>query len=61
MLHSAPDIHIHDPELVAQIVLGVLDGPARAILEGLTTPQVEANLSEQLILLLRGYLEQYKK
>jgi len=61
MLHSAPDIHIDDPELVAQIVLGVLDGPARAILEELTTPQVEANLSEQLILLLRGYLQQYKK
>lgn len=61
MLHSAPDISLQDPELVAQIVLGVLDGPARAILEGLTTPQVEANLSEQLILLLRGYLQQYKK
>lgn len=55
MLVSAPDAQFKDPDVTAAIALGALAGPVRALLEGLSSPEFDQHLPEQLTLLLQGY------
>jgi AcrR family transcriptional regulator len=55
MLASAPDVQFKDPTVTAAIALGALGGPVRALLEGLSPPEFDQHLPEQLTLLLQGY------
>lgn len=56
MLATAPDATYEDPSMTASIALNALVGPVRSILDGQATPQFEARLQEQLVLLLTAYL-----
>ncbi len=56
LLASASDARFEDPAMTASIALNALVGPVRTILDGHATPQFEARLQGQLVLLLRAYL-----
>lgn len=57
MLASAPDAEFDNPGITATIALGALVGPVRARLEGLTTPEFNNHLAEELTRLLQGYFQ----
>lgn len=61
MLASAADARFYDPAVTAVIVLGSLVGPVRAVLEGYTPKGFEVGLEEQLVLLVKAYLEAHRR
>ena len=60
LLATAPDAKFEDPAMTASIALNALVGPVRSILDGQATPQFEARLQGQLVLLLTSYLQTAK-
>lgn len=61
MLKSATDAHFDDPVVTAAISLSAVSGPVRALLEGHTPPGFEKGLEQQIVELLRAYLQTYQK
>jgi AcrR family transcriptional regulator len=55
LLAAAPDGQFPDPTLTAGIAVHAMAGPVRAVLEGQTQPGFEAELEDQLTLLLTSY------
>jgi AcrR family transcriptional regulator len=55
MLATAPDGRFEDLAMTASIALHALVGPVRKILEREATPEFEARLQRQLVLLLTAY------
>ncbi|WP_256348118.1 TetR/AcrR family transcriptional regulator [Pseudomonas yamanorum] len=60
MLATASDARFEDPSLTAAISISAVVGPVRALLEGNATPAYEAGLEQQVIRLLRAYLQTYQ-
>ncbi|MDY7532104.1 TetR/AcrR family transcriptional regulator [Pseudomonas sp. Bout1] len=60
MLATAADARFEDPLLTAAISISAVVGPVRSLLEGNATPAYEAGLEQQVIRLLRAYLQTYQ-
>lgn len=60
LLVSAPDAHFDDPLMTSTMVLSVLSGPVRALLEGHTPAGFETGLEGQLIVLLTAFLQTHQ-
>ncbi|WP_032882222.1 TetR/AcrR family transcriptional regulator [Pseudomonas sp. PAMC 25886] len=60
MLGTASDARFDDPFLTAAISISAVVGPVRTLLEGNATPAYEAGLEQQVIRLLRAYLQTYQ-
>lgn len=60
MLATASDARFEAPLLTAAISINAVVGPVRALLEGNATPAYEAGLEQQVIRLLRAYLQTYQ-
>ncbi|WP_256348416.1 TetR/AcrR family transcriptional regulator [Pseudomonas yamanorum] len=60
MLATASDARFEDPSLTAAISISAVVGPVRALLEGNATPAYEAGLEQQVIRLLRAYLQTFQ-
>ncbi|WP_256390386.1 TetR/AcrR family transcriptional regulator [Pseudomonas yamanorum] len=60
MLATASDARFEDPSLTAAISISAVVGPVRALLEGNATQAYEAGLEQQVIRLLRAYLQTFQ-
>lgn len=61
LLDSAPDARFDAPATTGLMVLSILVGPVRTVLEGYAPPGFEASLEAQLVLLLTAYLRAHRR